>query len=66
MHLDVMQRILLKRLHVVFPTTLMEFGIIFFILQIRRVWLCGAETVRGRARTQAWKGRLRDSHATTL
>ena len=27
----------------------------------RRVWLCGAEMVRGRAGTGAWKGRLRGS-----
>ena len=27
----------------------------------RRVWLCGAEMVRRRAGTGAWKGRLRGS-----
>ena len=39
-------------------------GYYFLHFTERRVWLCGAEMVRGRAGMGAWKGRLRGSALT--
>ena len=39
-------------------------GYYFLHFTERRVWLCGAEVVRGRAGTGAWKGRLQGSALT--
>ena len=41
----------------IFPSNLGS-GCYFFHFTERRVWLCGAEMVRGRAQMEAWKGRL--------
>ena len=53
MHLDVMQRIILKQFHFVFPQHLWSWYYFLYFSE-RRL----AEAGRGRTGIQAWKGRL--------
>ena len=59
MHLDVNAKNNIKTILFHLPH-IYGVGITFSIL-LRGDWLCGAETGRGRAGIQAWKGRLQGS-----
>ena len=60
MHLDIMKK-LIKMNFILSSQQTLESGYYFLRFTERRVWLCGAEMVRGRAGMEAWKGRLRGS-----